>query len=225
MNSVDAVAVLALERKVEIGARRVAQRRAADVADARRRSPPCCRPALMRLPTGFSPGKKRCGERVADDHDRRASMRVARVEQPSGAQRNLERAEIAARRRLPAHFRRPLPRARSDAPGRTSGAVQLLPVSGVTAAAPTVSTSGERFDRGEDARCRARRARAARRSGRPASPICTVNTPSAVKPGSTAIRLAKLRSVRPGADQQHDRERDLRRDQRRCRAARAGASS
>ena len=63
-------------------------------------------------------------------------------------------------------------------------------------------------------------------SGRPGyrasgSEIRSVSTRSLTNPDGTAISLAKLLISRPGADQQHHRERHLRDDQRRAGSRRA----
>ena len=195
-NSVDAVAVLPLEREVQVGARRVGERGAANVADAPTISA-VPSPSWMRLPTGFSPGKKRCGDRVADDHDRRRVGRVARVEEPAGAQRNLQRAEVAAGRRLPADFGRPLPGGQSDA-----RAARAAPSSCCRSAAspprrrPT-RRRGSASSAANIALVERAVAPAARRSGRPAGRSARSAHRRRVKPGSTAISFAKLRSVRP----------------------------
>ena len=177
--------------------------RGASLSEARRMSP--TRPTISAVPSpSADPLADRVlarevalGDRVADDHDRRAVERVARVEEPAVAQRDAQRAEVAARRRLPAHFRRPLRPRAADAP-----AERAAPSSCCRSAA---SPRRRRRASHPAAALRARRTRAdrppiapaARCSGPAGRPICTVSTPSAVKPGSTAISLAKLRSVRP----------------------------
>ena len=107
--SVAPLRILPLERKVEIGARTVAQRRAADVADA----PDDLRRAVAQpdaLAHRVLAGEEACGERIAHDHDRRA-VEVSRASNSRPSRSGIcERSEVAARRRLPAHLRRPLPR-------------------------------------------------------------------------------------------------------------------
>jgi hypothetical protein len=101
---------------------------------------------------------------------------------------NILRTPIASRHRAGARQR---PR---DAPGRTSGTVQLFPVKGVTTPAPTVTTPGTAAIA---AKVRSKTSRRAIALGyRPGgSEIWTLRTLSAAKPGSTEISRAKLRSV------------------------------
>ena len=156
----------ALERKVEVGARLVGQRRAADVADDADdlRFHVAEADAMAER---LLAGEMAVGGGLADDHDRRAG-RVARLEQAAGCA-----AGICSARKYPRDAscqptsggRCPAASGRST---RCSGAVQLLPVSGVTIAAPTVSTSGS-ASIASNARRRTHAAPRRRRSGLPAA--------------------------------------------------------
>ena len=195
-----------------------------DAHRRRRRSAARLRPLSIeiRRTDGVGLRKELAGHRVADDHDRLAVGDVAVVEQSSLDERNADGLEIARARRL--HFGSGQPRRlhlrltlnanarekatavvhrkRPGAAGRTDAGQAL----------PAARSARSRTARGAPGVVYFVKFRATR----------MLSTLSVRMPASTDCSRMTLRSIKPGADQEHERHRDLRHDERAAERASSG---
>ena len=157
--------------KVHVGARRIGQRGAADVADDADDLGRAVVPELDAAPDRILAREESLLDRFADDDDgeRRRDDRWCRTAVPraagSAARRSSRRWRTATRRPADAVPRAP------ERSARSNGTVQLLPVSGITTPAPTASTPSRRRSPSKRARVE-RRARAAPRDNDPRAARC-----------------------------------------------------
>ena len=98
------------EREIHVGARPIGQRGAADVADHADDFELAVAAAQAVADRDLAREDTRRAIDFADDHRRDRRGAIAMLEQAAGPQRDVERLEVAAGRRLPADFRRPLAR-------------------------------------------------------------------------------------------------------------------
>ena len=172
---------------------------------------------LTRRPMALSSGKNRRWMASLMITTGRRVRRVGVVEHPARDERNLQRPEVAAGRHLPSDFGRPL----AGRDGLLDTLERHRPV-----------VAGQRHDDGRaditNVRERTQRGRrtvmkphasesaSLYRSAGTAMPI--VMTWSARNPGIDREQSDEAAQNQAGADEQHDCERDLHHDERRCRA-------